>query len=266
MSHKEQRKVMEEYNQFRYQVVCCAELLTEGWDNTATSFVGIMKPTRNRFRYAQMVGRGLRRCDEIGKLDCLILDFDWRCDDSCRDLATPVDLYDDGDEEISAPVKNEANRILRDGGLSVADAIEEAEKRVRRRPIVDINLTGQRARYEIYRRDSKGVCTILGIKQLKNHDYDWRGNNPPTTGQKNYLAVLGVEDTSKLSKWGAAKLIGELKVRHDSGLASPRQVQDLLCLGVPEDLARGMKSAMAGRVIRQYGVVVDAGGKDPCLF
>lgn len=252
MSHKEQKVILDEYEQLKFQAICCAELLGEGWDNAATSFVANMKPTRSRFAYAQRLGRGLRPCPEIGKTNCLLLDFDFRVDESCRDLVTPVDLYDDGDEELPLAVRNEANQVLREGGRSVWDAIEEAENRIRSRPVVDIRLTGQAAKYEVYRRDPRGVTHILGIPALKNYDTDWKGKNPLSPAQDRYLRSLGLEDTAKLSKWGAAKLIKELKPRKEAGLASPSQVQDLLCLGVHADMARGMTAIAAARVLREH--------------
>jgi superfamily II DNA or RNA helicase len=55
------------------RVLANAMLLTEGWDDPATSCVIMARPTKSRGLYAQCVGRGLRLAE--GKTDCLLLDL-----------------------------------------------------------------------------------------------------------------------------------------------------------------------------------------------
>lgn len=71
------------------QVVCNAQVLTEGFDEPTVSCVVVARPTRGRGLYVQMVGRGLRLAE--GKADCLVVDLVGAADlgiVSAADLAT----------------------------------------------------------------------------------------------------------------------------------------------------------------------------------
>jgi superfamily II DNA or RNA helicase len=57
------------------QVVFSVGTLTEGYDNPFIEFVGLARPTLSLALYHQMVGRGLRPCPEIEKIDCIVYDF-----------------------------------------------------------------------------------------------------------------------------------------------------------------------------------------------
>ena len=50
----------------------CAAILTEGADMPGIDCVLLMRPTKSRNLFAQMIGRGMRK--SAGKSDCLILD------------------------------------------------------------------------------------------------------------------------------------------------------------------------------------------------
>ena len=59
----------------QFDLLSNAMLLTEGYDSPSIDCVIVLSPTRSRPLYAQMVGRGTRRCE--GKTDLLLLDFLW---------------------------------------------------------------------------------------------------------------------------------------------------------------------------------------------
>ena len=54
------------------QVLTCAELLIEGWDNPAVSCVSFARATQSEIVWRQAIGRGLRLA--AGKRDCVVLD------------------------------------------------------------------------------------------------------------------------------------------------------------------------------------------------
>jgi superfamily II DNA or RNA helicase len=89
------------YQAREIQVICNCALLTEGFDAPHTSAVVLMRPTKSRALYSQMVGRGTRL--DVGKTDCLIIDFGWltRKHDLVRaaDLVAP-DVMDEREREI----------------------------------------------------------------------------------------------------------------------------------------------------------------------
>lgn len=57
----------------RLNVLCNAQVLTEGFDEPSLGAVLLARPTQSRGLFAQMIGRGLRL--HPGKADCLLLDF-----------------------------------------------------------------------------------------------------------------------------------------------------------------------------------------------
>lgn len=65
-------QVLADFAAGKYQVLCNAMLLTEGWDCPEVDCVLVMRPTKSRALYVQMVGRGTRLAE--GKWDCLVPD------------------------------------------------------------------------------------------------------------------------------------------------------------------------------------------------
>jgi superfamily II DNA or RNA helicase len=55
-------------------ILCSCQALTEGFDCPSVSAILLSRPTKSRALYMQMVGRGLRLCEEIEKRDCVVLD------------------------------------------------------------------------------------------------------------------------------------------------------------------------------------------------
>lgn len=69
--NKEQ--ILSDFAAGKYDVLCNAKLLTESWDCPSADCVIVLRPTKSRTLYCQMVGRGTRICE--GKKDLLLLDF-----------------------------------------------------------------------------------------------------------------------------------------------------------------------------------------------
>lgn len=65
-------QILADFAEGRYQVLCNAMLLTEGWDCPDVSCVMVLRPTKSRALYCQMVGRGTRPAP--GKDDLLVPD------------------------------------------------------------------------------------------------------------------------------------------------------------------------------------------------
>lgn len=66
-------RTLEAYGAGHIDVLTNCAVLTEGWDEPATSAVMLARPTKSKVLYTQMVGRGLRL--HPGKPDCLVVDF-----------------------------------------------------------------------------------------------------------------------------------------------------------------------------------------------
>jgi superfamily II DNA or RNA helicase len=226
-------------------VVCC-DLLFEGWDAPHVQAVGIGRPTRKRYRYTQMVGRGTRPSPSTGKTDCIIVDFDWQTDPDVKDICLVVDLFDDGslDPEVrDFAAKKERER--KGKSLDPVELIEEAERVVKVRKTLHVSLSGKHAKYEVVECDPVGVGKLLDVKLNRKYDIDTQGRNPASQAQKWKLKSLGVEAAETMSKWGASKLISKLEKRKQGGFASPQDVKILLRGGVSEDIARSLSAGQA---------------------
>lgn len=250
MTRAERKTNLDAFNAGEYQVIVCNELLVEGWDCPRVEAVGVLRPTLQQYRYMQMVGRGTRPSPKTGKIDCLIVDFDWETDAECKDLCTTVMLFDDGsvDEEVFAV----ARQVAADRAVDVnpLEVLEEAERIVRTRKRFRVQLTGKEETYRVIEHDPVGVSKLLDIKLNRKFDLDKNGSNPATSAQVGMLRSLGITvSPDGLSKWGASKMIDKLMKRREKGLASPVQVQALLSSGVDVILARDMNSAMAKAAI-----------------
>lgn len=81
-------EVLADFEAGKYNVLCNSMLLTEGWDCPSVDCVVVLRPTKVRSLYSQMVGRGTRLSP--GKKDLLLLDFLWLTDR--HELCRPADL------------------------------------------------------------------------------------------------------------------------------------------------------------------------------
>ena len=69
----DRKEVLADFDAGKYNVLCNSMLLTEGWDCPSVDCVVVLRPTKVRSLYSQMVGRGTRLSP--GKSDLLLLDF-----------------------------------------------------------------------------------------------------------------------------------------------------------------------------------------------
>ena len=72
---EDRKEILQRFADGEIDVLCNAMLLTEGWDCPSVDCVIVLRPTKVRALYAQMIGRGTRLAE--GKKDLLILDFLW---------------------------------------------------------------------------------------------------------------------------------------------------------------------------------------------
>ena len=81
---KDRAEVLKDFEDGKYNVLCNSMLLTEGWDCPSVDCVVVLRPTKVRALYSQMVGRGTRLFP--GKEELLLLDFLWHTErhDLCR--------------------------------------------------------------------------------------------------------------------------------------------------------------------------------------
>ena len=120
---EDRAEVLADFENGRYDVLCNSMLLTEGWDCPAVDCIVILRPTKVRSLYQQMVGRGMRLAP--GKDHLLLLDFLWMT--ARHDLCHPSALICK-DAEIA---KKMDERLGKDDGIyDLIESEEQAERDV----------------------------------------------------------------------------------------------------------------------------------------
>ena len=116
-------EILKDFDQGKYQVLCNSMLLTEGWDCPSVDCIVVLRPTKIRSLYAQMVGRGTRLYP--GKDHLLLLDFLWHTER--HDLCRPAHLIA-GSEDIAKKMTEQINESQL--ALDLEDVEEKAESDV----------------------------------------------------------------------------------------------------------------------------------------
>ena len=91
---KDRAEILKDFENDKYNVLCNSMLLTEGWDCPSVDCIIVLRPTKVRSLYSQMVGRGTRLCE--GKDHLLLLDFLWHTER--HELCHPANLICENDE------------------------------------------------------------------------------------------------------------------------------------------------------------------------
>lgn len=202
-----------------FDVLCNSMLYTEGWDCPAVDCVVVLRPTKSRSLYSQMVGRGTRLSP--GKTHLKLLDFLWMTEK--HDLARPASLLGK-----DAEVKEKADEKLATGEeFDIGELVADAERDVvaeRERKLAE--------ELEKMRKRKKKLVDPLQFA-MSIQDLDLAEYRPtfawevgaPTDGQKRALENFGLDSDAVESRGQASALIDALMKRIDSGLATPKQVR-----------------------------------------
>lgn len=114
------REKLERFAGWEYDVLSNAMLLTEGFDDPGIDCLVILRPTRSRALYSQMVGRGTRVDALKGNL--LLLDFLWMHER--HSVCRPAHLIASSEAEAEAMIEAEEEHATRAGEEAQLDLIE----------------------------------------------------------------------------------------------------------------------------------------------
>ena len=219
---EDRSEVLADFENGRYDVLCNSMLLTEGWDCPAVDCIVILRPTKVRSLYQQMVGRGMRLAP--GKDHLLLLDFLWMT--ARHDLCRPSALISK-DAEIA---KKMDERLMKDDG--VYDLIE-SEEQAERDVLAEREEALARELAEMRNRKRKLVDPLQYALSIAAEDltsyvptFAWE-MAPPSERQLAFLEKRGIFAESVRNAGLASLLIDRLKRRQDEGLATPKQIRCL---------------------------------------
>lgn len=217
---EDRAEILANFEDGRYDVLCNSMLLTEGWDCPAVDCVVVLRPTKVRSLYQQMVGRGMRLSP--GKTELLLLDFLWMTER--HDLCHPSSIIS-RDEAISQQI----DEMVAQNGSGV-DLIE-AEEQAERNAVAERERSLARQLAEMRARQGKLVDPIqyaisIAAEDLANYTptFAWE-MSPPSAKQLQFLEKRGIFATSVENAGKAHMLIDRLIRRQDEGLSTPKQIR-----------------------------------------
>lgn len=220
---KDRAEILEAFDKDQYNVLCNSMLLTEGWDCPSVDCIVVLRPTKVRSLYCQMVGRGTRLCE--GKDSLLLLDFLWHTER--HELCHPAHLICDSEEVAQKMTEN----MEKDAGYPMD--IEEAEKTAAEDVVAQREEALANKLAEMKRRKRKLVDPLQFEMSIQAEDlsgyvpaFGWE-MAPPSDKQKKTLEKLGIMPDEIDNAGKAAKILDRLDKRRQDGLTTPKQIRFL---------------------------------------
>lgn len=220
---QDRAEILSDFEAGRYNVLCNSMLLTEGWDCPSVDCIVVLRPTKVRSLYCQMVGRGTRL--HPGKDHLLLLDFLWHTER--HELCHPASLICDNEEVAQKMTAN-----LEEAAGCPID-IEEAEEKAASDVVAQREEALAKQLAEMKRRKKKLVDPLQFEMSIQAEDlsgyvpaFGWECA-PPSDKQKKTLEKLGIMPDEIDNAGKATKLLERLDKRRTEGLTTPKQIRFL---------------------------------------
>lgn len=222
-SSEDRAEVLADFDAGKYDVLCNSMLLTEGWDCPTVDCIVVLRPTKSRSLYCQMVGRGTRLAP--GKDHLLLLDFLWMTER--HELCRPASLICKDEEVAKKMTKN-----LEDDAGHAID-LEEAEERASSDIVAEREEALAKQLAEMRKRKKKLVDPLQFEMSIQAEDlagyvpaFGWE-MAPPSERQKESLEKLGILPDEIDNAGKATMLLDRLDKRRQEGLTTPKQIRFL---------------------------------------
>lgn len=220
---QDRAQVLLDFEAGHYNVLCNSMLLTEGWDCPSVDCIVVLRPTKVRSLYCQMVGRGTRLYP--GKDHLLLLDFLWHTER--HELCHPASLICDSEEVAQKMTEN----LEETAGCPID--IEEAEEKAASDVVAQREEALAKQLAEMKRRKKKLVDPLQFEMSIQAEDlsgytpaFGWECA-PPSDKQKKTLEKLGIMPDEIDNAGKATKLLERLDKRRTEGLTTPKQIRFL---------------------------------------
>ena len=216
-------EILKDFDEGKYNVLCNAMLLTEGWDCPSVDCVIMLRPTKIRALYCQCVGRGTRLYP--GKDHLLLLDFLWNT--VKHDLCRPASLICKSQDVADKMTKNLEEAAGE--AIDIEDAEEKASSDVvrQREESLAKELEAMRTRK---RKLVDPIQFAISISAEDLSDYTptfaWE-MAPASKKQIEYLQNHGIFAEQIQNAGLASQLINRLKERYGMHLSTPQQIRFL---------------------------------------
>lgn len=213
-------QVLADFDKGVYNVLCNSMLLTEGWDCPSVDCVIVLRPTKVRSLYCQMVGRGTRLAP--GKDHLLLLDFLWHTER--HELCRPAHLICQNEAVAQKMTAN-----IAEAGCPVD--IEEAEQQASEDVVAEREAALAKQLAEMKKRKRALVDPLQFEMSIQAEDlssyvpaFGWE-MSPPSAKQVQALEKLGIYPDQIDNAGKAQKLLDRLDKRRSAGLTTPKQIR-----------------------------------------
>lgn len=220
---KDRADVLDDFSKGKYNVLCNSMLLTEGWDEPSVDCIVVLRPTKVRSLYSQMVGRGTRLYP--GKEDLLLLDFLWHTER--HELCHPASLICENEEVAKKMTEN------MEIAAGTAIDIEEAEEKAASDVVAQREEALAKQLEEMRRRKRKLVDPLQFEMSIQAEDlstyipsFGWE-MAPPSDKQIKALEKCGIFPDTIDNAGKASMILDRLSKRRDEGLTTPKQIRFL---------------------------------------
>lgn len=219
---EDRAEVLDDFDKGIYNVLCNSMLLTEGWDCPSVDCIIVLRPTKVRSLYCQMVGRGTRLFP--GKDHLLLLDFLWLTDR--HDLCHPASLICEDPEVAQKMTENLAKKPE---AVDIEEAEGQASEDVQaqREEALAKLLAEQRRKKSRLVDPLQFAMSIMDMDLVNYVPPFGTAMQPPTETQKKTLEKLQINPDGVDSSGKANLLIDKIAERQMSGMATPRQIRQL---------------------------------------
>ena len=219
----DREQVLQDFANNKYNVLCNSMLLTEGWDCPDVDCVIVLRSTKVRALYCQMVGRGTRLAP--GKDHLLLLDFLWHTEKHelcrpacliCEDAEVQQKMTENLEAAIGVPIDLEiaeqqaSSDVVADRESRLAEQLEAVK--MRKSKLVDP------LQYEmsIQSQELSGYIPAFGYEV-----------KPPTEDQRKQLEKKGINPDAVETAGKAEQILKTIAHRQQEGLATPKQIRCL---------------------------------------
>lgn len=243
----DRKEILADFAVGKFQLLSNAMLLTEGYDCPDISCIVVLRPTRSRPLFAQMVGRGTRIAD--GKSNLLLLDFLWL--HSRLKIVRPAHLIAKTEEEAEAMTELAEEKsqamppdLLSELQLDICELSSEAA--------AEREETLRKKLAAMTKRNEKFVSAeefAIKSRHLEIAEYEptmsWH-REPITSKQSEWLEKAGVNTDTVKGKGHASAILDVFFESRNKQPASPKQKWAMRQAGwVSED---GLRNADAATV------------------
>ncbi|NBJ71027.1 MULTISPECIES: DEAD/DEAH box helicase [Clostridia] len=219
---KDRAEILEDFDKGKYNILCNSMLLTEGWDCPSVDCIVVLRPTKVRSLYSQMVGRGTRL--HHGKTELLLLDFLWHTER--HELCHPAHLIAENDEVAKAMTKQ-----IEEAGVPLD--LELVEQTAAEDVVAQREEALAKQLQEMKRRKRKLVDPLQFEMSIQAEDlsgyvpsFGWE-MGPPSEQQVKKLEKLGIMPDQIDNAGKASKILDRLDKRREQGLTTPKQIRFL---------------------------------------